>query len=61
MERSSLDSTPVLKDPVADLGKTSNQCQSQIAEREVDMTTLSYGKGAFKDDTLLKCRDGALL
>ena len=41
--------------------ETSNQCQSQIAEREVDMTTLSYGKGAFKDDTLLKCRDGALL
>ena len=50
-----------VKDPDADLDKTSNQGQSQTAEREVDMNTLSYGKDAFKDYIPLKFRDGALL
>ena len=50
-----------VKDPDADLDKTSNRGQSQTAEREVDMNTLSYGKDAFKDYIPLKFRDGALL
>ena len=53
---SSLESMTCVKDPDADLDKTSNQGQSQTAEREIDMNTLSYGMDAFKDYIPLKFR-----